>query len=61
MSSFHVDDETLHESPVMLEVGDPGRGVCLAVASDEMTVLHLVILKGSTGPCRRRERIILDV
>ena len=49
MSSFHVDDEMLHESPVMLVVGDSGRGVCSAIANDRMTVLYLVILKGSTG------------
>lgn len=53
MSSFHVDDEMLHKSLVMLVVGDPGRGVCLVIANDGMTVPGLVILKGSTGLCRR--------
>jgi len=58
MSSFHVDDEMLHKPLVMLVVRDDGRGVCSAVANDRMTVPGLVILKGSTGLCRR---IILDV
>lgn len=61
MSSFHRADEMLHQSLVRLVVRHPGKGVCSAVANDGMTVLYLVILKGSTGPCRRWERIILDV
>lgn len=48
MSFFHMDDEMLHESLVMLVVRDPGRGGCLVVANDRMTVPCRVILKGST-------------
>lgn len=61
MSSFCIADEMLHESLVRLVVRDPAKGVCSAVANDGMTVLYLVILKGSTRPCRRWKRIILDV
>lgn len=52
MSSFDVGDKVLHESLVLVVRG-PGRGGCLMVANDRMTVPSIVILKGSTGLGRR--------
>lgn len=53
MSFFHMDDEMLSESLVMLVVRDPGREGYLVVANDRMTVPCRVILKGSTGLDRK--------
>lgn len=61
MTYFHMDDKMLPKSLVMLVVRDTGRGMCSEVAKNGMTVPCLIILKGSTGLCRRWERIILDV